>query len=457
MKKKTTFFLIFSFSIFFFCYGILLKEYKIFPFKYIKIVEDEITGFIKGHPADSRTIFKRFRAELLHNKNNYLAKKDPYFSEYKFKKFNNKNINTIDIKNFSYFSNLTKKNYFLISGSFLFNKSYWGVILIDTDGNLLRFWEFNKENYDSNSQHIGLAISKDGDIITNTHGVLRSVDWCNKLNWMADWKPLKERRGHDDIDSPDYHHDIKVLDEYIYTFKGQSVVKVNLSDGKIIEKIDLVDLIKNAAKQNIFIFDSRFYIYQNYDFENLKTSDLDIIKTPDPTHFNKVDVLDSKKASYFNLFLKGDYLISSRNLNLVFVYRPSTKKIIWYTVGRTSRQHDSTFQNGHIMVFDNNPYTSTGSSLVKFSENNPLNPIERINLKKKYGIHAEWRGNFEYYDDDNTLLVSNDDRGQIIYAKLDGNDKFIFNNGTDRKKNLITFASLKVEPEFIVNNEKKCK
>ena len=69
-------------------------------------------------------------------------------------------------------------------------------------------------------------------------------------------------------------------------------------------------------------------------------------------------------------------------MNLVFVYRPSTKKIIWYTIGRTSRQHDSTFQNGHIMVFDNNPYTSTGSSLVKFSENNPLNPIERINLKK---------------------------------------------------------------------------
>ena len=231
----------------------------------------------------------------------------------------------------------------------------------------------------------------------------------------------------------------------------------NISDGKIIEKIDLVELIKNAAKQNIFIFDSRFYIYQNYDFENLKTSDLDIIKTPDPTHFNKVDVLDSKKASYFNLFLKGDYLISSRNLNLVFVYRPSTKKIIWYTIGRTSRQHDSTFQNGHIMVFDNNPYTSTGSSLVKFSENDPLNPIERINLKKKYGIHAEWRGNFEYYDYDNTLLVSNDDRGQIIYAKLDGNDKFIFNNGTERKRNLITFASLKVEPEFIVKNEKKCK
>lgn len=457
MKKTTIFFLILSFSIFFFCYGILLKQYKLFPYKYIKVIEDEIVGFARGHPADNRTIFKRFRAELLHNKYNYLAKKDPFFNELKFKKFNpNKNL-LIDSKNFSYFSNLNQKKNFLISGSFILNDSNWGIILIDSDGNLLRTWKFKKENYDNKGQHIGLAISSNGDILTNIHGVLRSVDWCNKLNWLAEWKPLKERRSHDDIDSPEYHHDIKILGNYAYTFQGQSIVKINLKDGKLIEKIDLVDLVKNAAKQNIFIFDSRFYVYQDYDFEKLKTSDLDIFTTQDPTHFNKIDVLDENKENYFNLFKKGDYLISSRNLNLIFVYRPSNKKIIWYSAGRTSRQHDATFQNGHIMVFDNNPYNSTGSSLVKFDERNPLNPIERVYLKKKFGIHAKWRGNFEYFDEDNSLLISSDDTGQIIYTELNASDLFIFNNGTDENKNLLTLAALKLEPEFIFKNEKKCK
>ena len=165
-----------------------------FPFKYIKVIEDEITGFVKGHPADSRTIFKRFRAELLHNEHNHMSAKDPYFSELKFKKFNKNNIELIDSNYFSYFTNLNKKKYFLISGSFLLKDSYWGIILIDTDGNLLRTWKYKKENYDAKGQHIGLAVSKNGDILTNTHGVLRSVDWCNKLNWLADWKPLKEKR-----------------------------------------------------------------------------------------------------------------------------------------------------------------------------------------------------------------------------------------------------------------------
>jgi len=50
-------------------------------------------------------------------------------------------------------------------------------------------------------------------------------------------------------------------------------------------------------------------------------------------------------------------LLSARNLSSVFLYRPSTDKIIWHKMGPWLNQHDADFVDDHrISVFDNNVY-----------------------------------------------------------------------------------------------------
>ena len=65
-------------------------------------------------------------------------------------------------------------------------------------------------------------------------------------------------------------------------------------------------------------------------------------------------MLSVELAHLYPEFEAGDMLISLRELNLVVVVRPSTRRIIWWRYGLTSAQHDATFVAGHVEVFDNN-------------------------------------------------------------------------------------------------------
>lgn len=70
----------------------------------------------------------------------------------------------------------------------------------------------------------------------------------------------------------------------------------------------------------------------------------------DPLHLNDIQpaLTDSE---YWN---KGDLLISCRNLSTVFLYRPSTDKIVWLHQGPWYNQHDADFLEGDkIVVFGN--------------------------------------------------------------------------------------------------------
>jgi hypothetical protein len=70
----------------------------------------------------------------------------------------------------------------------------------------------------------------------------------------------------------------------------------------------------------------------------------------DPLHLNDIQpaLTDSE---HWN---KGDLLISCRNLSAVFLYRPSTDKIVWLQQGPWYNQHDADFlENNKIVVFGN--------------------------------------------------------------------------------------------------------
>lgn len=70
----------------------------------------------------------------------------------------------------------------------------------------------------------------------------------------------------------------------------------------------------------------------------------------DPIHLN--DIQPALESSEF--WLKGDLLLSFRNLSTIALYRPATEKIIWLKSGPWFNQHDVDFvEDSKILVFGN--------------------------------------------------------------------------------------------------------
>lgn len=105
------------------------------------------------------------------------------------------------------------------------------------------------------------------------------------------------------------------------------------TDGRILENISFSRILRENGFQSLL----------------LGTSDFS--QRSDPAHLNEIQVA-RQKSRYWDL---GDLLISARNLSTIFLYRPSSRKIIWHRTGPWMNQHSVDFVDDHrISVFDNN-------------------------------------------------------------------------------------------------------
>ena len=70
----------------------------------------------------------------------------------------------------------------------------------------------------------------------------------------------------------------------------------------------------------------------------------------DPVHLNDIEPVDTDGE----IWRQGDIFLSIRNRSMVFLYRPSTGEIPWYSIGPWLHQHDvDLIDNRRISVFDN--------------------------------------------------------------------------------------------------------
>ena len=70
----------------------------------------------------------------------------------------------------------------------------------------------------------------------------------------------------------------------------------------------------------------------------------------DPLHINDIEI--ARESNGF--WERGDLVFSARAPDLVFIFRPSTGKVVWQKRGPWLRQHDPDFlEDGRISVFGN--------------------------------------------------------------------------------------------------------
>ena len=116
--------------------------------------------------------------------------------------------------------------------------------------------------------------------------------------------------------------------------RDDALAHVSIYDGHVLDKRSFVRILRENGLQAM--------LSSAFGSSSLNA---------DPIHMNQIQIAlrDSRH------WQRGDLLISSAHLSTVFLYRPSTGRIIWNQTGPWMSQHSVDFVDDHrISVFDNN-------------------------------------------------------------------------------------------------------
>jgi len=177
----------------------------------------------------------------------------------------------------------------------------------------------------------------DGDIIFNTLSALVRQSSCSpKPSWV-----LNEAVHHsneldengDAIWTPSISTDGFPGNMWLRNhIRGDALGHFSL-DGKLLERRSFSNILINNGLAPLLMGTSG----QVFDEDSI--------------HINQITVAKSDSAYW----KRGDLLISARSMSTIFLYRPSTDKILWHQTGPWMNQHSVYFVNDHqISVFSNN-------------------------------------------------------------------------------------------------------
>lgn len=432
-----------------------IKTWHVYPYKLIR----EAESFVKGHPADRRSIAARLQAEFVHDPAEFALGASPSTGLVPPEELRPVQSAASpggivpDIGALSFFGTETAKRYFVVFGSFAFPNTHFGAIAMDTDGVVYRGWAIKPDIYGYLGPDLGLAIDPDGVVATNAHGVLTAYDWCGAKLWGAPWDGESAFPPTETY----YHHDIVARDGSFVTFRGPAIMSVDAASGAVRSEVHIVDLVRWAWQGGLSIFDARRS--DNFSYEALSpqfySANLEQLYVNDPFHLNKIDVLTSELAPLYPGFEAGDILVSLRELNLVVVARPSEERIIWWRTGLFSGQHDASFVEGGIEIFDNNISSTPPQPRILRLDLDSWTVQSAFDLSR-WGLVARRGGNFERRGD--RLLVVGD--GRLVVGTLAGEIEFLLNNRlrTDDGQlvDLPITNATEVEPEQFARWQSAC-
>ena len=177
----------------------------------------------------------------------------------------------------------------------------------------------------------------DGDIIFNTDTSLVRLSPCSPLPvWVLD---------------QEMHHSIQ-FDE-----SGSAVWVPSVSKDAFADNPWIRDRVRDDALAHVStdgqVLDKRSFARILLD-NGLRAMLLSGDLRNDPIHINEIKV--ALQSTHY--WQRGDLLISAAAPSAVFLYRPSTDRIIWHQTGPWLHQHSADFVDDHrISVFDNNVLT----------------------------------------------------------------------------------------------------
>lgn len=189
---------------------------------------------------------------------------------------------------------------------------------------------------DKRSKHNLLAghplLFADGSIVFDTSPLLIRINKDSKLMWVINknFHHSNEYDADGNIWSPSVIEHSKLLVNIGLTIKDDALTKISPAGKILFQKSVAQILIQNGYRALL-----------------LGTG----VYEEDAVHLN--DIQPALTSTPY--WLRGDLLISIKHKSTVFLYRPSTNKIIWLQTGPWLNQHDVDFvDDTRIAVFGNN-------------------------------------------------------------------------------------------------------
>ncbi len=391
---------LYLFAILFVGWGIAIGKYEVFPFAFLKDIQD----FIAGDPTEDTDILSKLSNDFDIAPERQLHSVAPApgraFVELPIEGLRERrDLPRIFLKEGQ------TPGYRVLFGAFDFEQHFWGAVLLDHHGDVVHRWQLTTEDQPANEAPdvlknlYGVAILPDGSIIFTMQeksGGIVKVDVCGQPLWNLEGQ---------------YHHTVSLTDENsFWTFGGDQKAfdhllhLVDVDSGEILKTIDMEDVRLENADIHIF--------------------DLQVGKdVPDAVHGNDIEALTADRAAAFPGFEKGDLLISFRTTNLVFILDPDSLKVKWWRVGPWDRQHDPDWNaDGTISVFSNNE-----RGVGKHSNIIVIDPetyaFRSLLAGKDYDFRSTFNG-MHQITDHGSLLISSGLQGRLF--EVDRNGEVIF-------------------------------
>ena len=255
----------------------------------------------------------------------------------------------------------------------------------------------------------------DGSVLVNTDkgDVLTRYDACGEPVWS--------RAGA-------YHHSFAPDPRGgVWTWLGettafdqyQTLVRFDPETGETIETIDLVEDVIEATPEQRAIFT----VVPGEDIERAQG----YREVPDTFHPNDLEALSPEMADAFPGLEAGDLLMSFRNIDLVAVLDPTTRRLRWWSHGPWIEQHDPDFQpSGEITVFNNNrKWPRKTSSIVAI--NPATSAVRTLEVDPDHRFYTQYMGKHEILAD-GTLQVVVPFEGRALEFDPDGRLLLEINN-----------------------------
>jgi hypothetical protein len=147
------------------------------------------------------------------------------------------------------------------------------------------------------------------------------------------------------------HHDLQVL--------PNGDIAVLVREARLLRRIDYR---RPTLEDFVLILDADGQEKKRYSvleaFERSKTHRHIWDESPrrwgDLFHTNSIEVLDGSSVHVHPALAEGNFLLSSRHLNTVFIVDPSVNEVVWVLRAAFEAQHDArALEGGKVMLFDN--------------------------------------------------------------------------------------------------------
>ena len=330
---------------------------------------------------------------------------------------------------------------YLVGGFILDGTLENAVVLVSPDLKIVKTWpvrELSVGDAEIRAKHLkmlhGFAVTRDASMILSYDGgaTLQKIDRCGNRSWNIPGQ---------------FHHAVTLDDtgETVWSLMdSDKVVQIDAATGKVLKTISMDDVI--ASNPGTDVLELRRLHGEDLG-ENARNTTGKWLE--DNYHFNDVEPLPGHLAGHYDGFKRGDLLISSRSLNLVFVLDPETLKIKWWRIGASQRQHDPDWSNtGEITVF-NNRMSRDYSEVISIDPQTFA--AKRLVDGRKHTFYTRIRGRHQVLPN-GRILVTSPQQGRAFELDKDGEVVLeIVNTKPGSKEYNLAMTELKWLPQDAFN------